>query len=212
MGHCLFAEQPGGLTYDQSDFPAARALYEESLAIRRKLGDRWGIATSLNNLGLLAREQDDYPAARALSEESLAIQRELGDREGIALSLTNLGSVASAQGDDAAARTLFKQSLVIQHELGDRRRALLNRSKDSPTSRSPPPGLVGQPTFGGAAEQLRNVIGAPLPRSDCAPHERQVSAARVALGDDAAFDEAWREGRAMTPEQIFEYVLEERDS
>src|SRR5258705_202564 len=44
----------GVLSYHQGDYPAARALYEESLAIRRGLGDRFGIAGSLGNLGDLA--------------------------------------------------------------------------------------------------------------------------------------------------------------
>ncbi len=41
----------GNLAWNQCDHPAARALYEESLAIVRKLGHRQGIATMLNNLG-----------------------------------------------------------------------------------------------------------------------------------------------------------------
>ena len=44
----------GVLAYYQGDYPAARALHEESLAIRRELGDRSGIAGSLNNLGNVA--------------------------------------------------------------------------------------------------------------------------------------------------------------
>src|SRR5579871_6424352 len=65
------------------DYATARALYEESLAIRRELGDKNGIADSLSNLGEMAKEQGDYAAARALYEESLAIRRELGDKYGI---------------------------------------------------------------------------------------------------------------------------------
>ena len=44
----------GVLSYHQGDYPAARALYEESLAIGRELGDRSGIAGSLGNLGNVA--------------------------------------------------------------------------------------------------------------------------------------------------------------
>ena len=41
----------GALAYHQTDCLAARIFHEKSLAIRRHLGDRKGIAGSLNNLG-----------------------------------------------------------------------------------------------------------------------------------------------------------------
>jgi tetratricopeptide (TPR) repeat protein len=109
----------GVLAYTQGDFTAAHAFLQESLALRRELGDTWGIAASLNNLGLVAEEQGDYAAARALFEESLALERELGNTWGIAASLTNLGNVAYTQGDYTAARTLQEESLALKRELGD---------------------------------------------------------------------------------------------
>ena len=65
----------GVLAYHQGDYPAARALHEESLAIRRELGHRPGIGASLGNLGNVAFNQGDYPASTALQEQSLAIRR-----------------------------------------------------------------------------------------------------------------------------------------
>jgi|SRR5579871_57973 len=110
----------GNLAWRQGDFAAARALYEESLAIYRELGNKSGIAASLGNLGNVAKEQGDYAAARALYEESLAIRRELGDKLGIAISLLNLGNVAKDRGDYAAARALYEESLAIRREIGDK--------------------------------------------------------------------------------------------
>ncbi len=80
----------GVLAYRQGDYISARSLHEESLAIKRELGDKQGIASSLNNLGNVADDQGDYANARSLHEESLAIKRELGDKRGIASSLNNL--------------------------------------------------------------------------------------------------------------------------
>ena len=73
----------GIMAWQQADYSTARVL-QESLAIRRELGDRQGISGSLNNLGKIAYDQGDFPAARALLEESLAIKRELGEQRGIA--------------------------------------------------------------------------------------------------------------------------------
>jgi non-specific serine/threonine protein kinase len=110
----------GVMAAQQGDYAAARPLYEEGLAIRRQLGDRLGVASSLGYLANLAAEQGDFPRAQALHEESLAIRRELGDRFGIALSLGNLGLAALEQGDYATARSRGEESLALRRELGDR--------------------------------------------------------------------------------------------
>jgi predicted ATPase/class 3 adenylate cyclase/Tfp pilus assembly protein PilF len=110
----------GALAFFQGDFSAARARYEESLAIRRELGDRSGIAGSLNNLGSVDQNLGDFGSARALYEESLAICRELGDRWGVYAALNNLGATSYGEGDFPAARARFEESLTIVRELGDR--------------------------------------------------------------------------------------------
>ena len=110
----------GVLAYFQSDYSAARAAYEESLAIQRHLDDRRGISFSLGNLGLVACDQRDYVSARALHTESLAIQRELGDRKGVANSLNNLANVAFELGEPDRAKILYEESLAITRDLADR--------------------------------------------------------------------------------------------
>jgi non-specific serine/threonine protein kinase len=196
----------GNVASGQGDYPAARTLYEESLAIRRELGDPSGIANSLGNLGNVALYQGDYPAARALDEESLAIRRELGDRFGIAVSLSNLGQVAYEQGDYPAARALDEESLAIRRELGDRigifyvlegLAAVVASLRDS----------LRAARIWGAAERLRAEIGTPRPQNEMPGYDRYVAAARIASGDDAAFDSAWQEGRCLTLDQAIDLAL-----
>jgi predicted ATPase/DNA-binding SARP family transcriptional activator len=110
----------GVLAWRQGDWTSARSLHQESLEIRRELGDRQGFAISLGNLGNVAYDQGDYATARSLQEESLEMRRELGDRPGIAQSLGNLGNVAYEQGDYDSARSLQEESLEMRRELGDR--------------------------------------------------------------------------------------------
>jgi predicted ATPase/class 3 adenylate cyclase/DNA-binding winged helix-turn-helix (wHTH) protein len=110
----------GHLADNLSDYAAAHAFFEESLAIRRALGDAGGIAAALNDLGWVAFHRNDYTAARMWSEESLAIWRELGDNKGIATSLNNLGFVAYVQGEYTATYTLFQESLALRRALGDK--------------------------------------------------------------------------------------------
>jgi len=106
---------------DQGDPSAASVYAEEELAIRRELGDRRGIANSLNSKANVAFLQGDYATELAIRQEGLAIFRELGDRWGIAVSLGNLGFAANTHGDYASARAMLEESLAIRRELGVRR-------------------------------------------------------------------------------------------
>jgi predicted ATPase/class 3 adenylate cyclase len=112
----------GRLAEDQADYPAAGALYDEALAIRRELGDRRGVAETLNNVGLLVHRRGDYETEQRLHEEALAIRRELGDTWGIAASLGNLGGVAFRRCDYPRARALFEQALATWRQRGDQER------------------------------------------------------------------------------------------
>ena len=110
----------GMLATIQGDYPAARAYHEESLAIKREIGDRQGIAGSLNNLGIIAEHLGDYASARSYFEEALVINQEMGNRIWEAINLGNLGSVVLGQGDYEAAKALCEESLAIKREIGDR--------------------------------------------------------------------------------------------
>ena len=53
----------GVLASEQGDFAAADALMMESLEIARKLGDKQGVAVSLNARAILARDQGNVAKA-----------------------------------------------------------------------------------------------------------------------------------------------------
>ena len=109
----------GNVAWPQGDYAAAHTYYQDSLAIRKKLGDHSGIATCLNNLGSLAHWQGDYAAARKYYQDSLAIRKELGDRSGIASTLNNLGAVAEYEGsgDLGAAEKYFGEARQLAASL-----------------------------------------------------------------------------------------------
>ena len=192
----------GLVALDQGDLDSARSLHEESLAIARELGNRNGVARSLGNLGMVASEQHDFAAARALFEECRALMRELGDREGTAISLHSLGGVAYEQGDYDAACAHYRESLAILRELGHRGRIAYSLEELAAVFAA-----LGRVRHAarlcGAAQRLREEVGAPAPSEDSAFAAR-IAAARKALGDDADFDRAWQEGRGLTLEQALE--------
>jgi DNA-binding NarL/FixJ family response regulator len=63
----------------------------------------------------------------------------------------------------------------------------------------------------GAAEALREAVGAFVLPLYSAEYDRGLAAARAEL-DEEAFRAAWLEGRAMTPEQAIEYALETEEA
>lgn len=109
----------GDLAYSQGDDAAAETMHSEALSIWRELGDRRGVAATLETLGALAYGRGECERAVGFLEESLLVKRERQDRWGIASTLHHLGEVALIQGHHSSARTRFEGSLLEWVELGD---------------------------------------------------------------------------------------------
>ncbi len=104
-------------TDNQSNYAEALDYYEQSLAIRREVGDRAGEGTTLNNIGAVYRNQSNYAEALDYYEQSLAIRREVGDRSGEETVLYFIGEVYRAEGDYDEALNYYEQSLEIVQQL-----------------------------------------------------------------------------------------------
>jgi predicted ATPase/transcriptional regulator with XRE-family HTH domain len=112
----------GHFAANQSDYVAARARLEESVALWRALGDKRGLALALtyvNGLGWVTLQEGRVAAARALFAEGVALWRALGDRWGLAWALWSL-SAAVRRDDPAAARPIAEESVALFREVGDR--------------------------------------------------------------------------------------------
>ncbi len=110
----------GDLALDQGDYGRAQALCEESLALYRGLGDKLGMALSLNVLAILTRNRGDHARASTLLEESLTLCRALGYRWALAETLNVLGLTVRRQGDYERAKALFEESLTLWRQTGDK--------------------------------------------------------------------------------------------
>src|ERR1700694_1499280 len=114
----LFAA--GVLAGEQGNYDSAAVAISESQDIAHELGDKTGIAVSLNALAVFARDRGDVATAHILFEASLGLWRELGDQKAVARALSNLANVVKLQGDYARARSLYAECLSIFQGLGDR--------------------------------------------------------------------------------------------
>ncbi|HEX9373589.1 MAG TPA: tetratricopeptide repeat protein, partial [Roseiflexaceae bacterium] len=201
----------GVVAYWQGDYASAAALAEQSLGFYRELGDKMGVAYTLETLGMALLKQGDHAPAMRLLEESLRILRELGDQIGIALLLTDMGLAAWAQGDSACAAHLHREGLMVSWTIGDKRRMAFCLEGLATALATQQPARAAR--LYGAAEGLREAIGAPLPPAERADYERDVAAARTgdagSLGRQGAFAAAWADGRKLPLEQAVTYALSE---
>ncbi len=97
----------------------SRKALEESLAIRREIGDFAEVAGTLNLLGFVAQRTGDYETAETYHAESLVESRKVGDRWEIGSALNNLGVIARHRGNYTEAVRCFEECLAMFREIGD---------------------------------------------------------------------------------------------
>ena len=107
----------------RGDYTHAEELYQQSLAIaRRLLGDEaYGLGPTLQNLGVLARERKDYVTAEAYYTRVLSIrERAVGpDHPDVAQILNNMAIIHRAKGDIAKSLDMHLRALDIwEHAAG----------------------------------------------------------------------------------------------
>jgi predicted ATPase len=197
----------GRIALNTSEYPTLERLCEESLALCRRVGERWREAEALLLRALGYARRGEETRGRVICEASLAICRELGEGGGTSILLLSLGCFAWRQGDTAGAHQYFVESLAV--------------SQQSAIPVMIAPCLIwlgiilvaqGQPIHAarlwGAAERVGEPLGVsgqdlfdlPLHREiDPAArtyYEQAQTASRAHLGE-TAFAAAWAEGRSL---------------
>ncbi len=197
----------GLLALHGGDHELARKLGQEAEALRQELADRQVIGFLLIFLGMIALDEGDHDRAVALLEESLALNQDLGDVRGVAMCLTFLGTTVLERGDPERAASLFEEDMRILRGLRDKTGTAYGLRGLAGVA-----ALRGEPTraarLWGADEALREAAGlvlSPFERSH-PDYEGYQAAARSRL-DEAAWESAWSEGRAMTQDEAIEYAL-----
>jgi len=184
----------------EGDDGRARALLEESLTAFRELADTGGIGLSLVDLGFVALSQGDFASAQTLVAESLAVFKEVGDRRNTCKALYALGDLARARRDYRGAADCYEEGLSISVEVGDpwfSARCLEGMAALAVAT--------GEPAWAarlfGAAEALREAIGAAIPEYFRRGLESAAAEARARLGEKA-FEAELREGLRLSAEQV----------
>ena len=108
----------GDVAREQGETETARSLYSRSLSEFRALGDPWGIAGTLADLGNLALDNKDYAVARDKYGESLRIFRELGSKRGVARVLECFAYAAASEGHPERSLRLAGAAAALRQSVG----------------------------------------------------------------------------------------------
>jgi tetratricopeptide (TPR) repeat protein len=100
-------------------YERAIAFFQQSLDIKKEIGDIQGESISLIGLGNAYNSLGQYERAIAFHQQSLDIFKEIGDIRGESISLNGLGNAYNSLGQYERAIAFFQQSLDIFKEIGD---------------------------------------------------------------------------------------------
>ena len=198
----------GQVELSQSNYERASRLFEEALTVLGEVGGKDQTAVALYRLGIVARCRNDYDGALAFEQRCLGLARELGDKHIQAYSLCELGVTLQLTGDWSQATSVLKESLALLLLVEDRwcmtkcfeALAAVAVERDH---------LPRAAELLGAAQALREEIGAPVEPYERAGLEGQLSAVRAGLGASTA-EELLKDGRAMPLNETIASVLQEQ--
>jgi ATP/maltotriose-dependent transcriptional regulator MalT len=189
------------------DLERAKMLLDESAPLIKEVGSKWALALYCYTSGIVAHEQGNSNLAEEHLEESLSLYRGLENKWGRAYVLNFCGHVKLEKNDMDCALACYKESLHLSKETGNKlgmANALLGFGRLSHT--------VGNQhraaRLFAAAETLHLATSAPIPAFVRTRFDREVSAARAALGEEV-FTVEYEAGKKMAVEQAIEYVLKD---
>ena len=187
------------------------ALLQEAVDLFLELGEEFLASVTLSFSAVGCFGQGDYERAKRLAEQGLKLAQEVGVAEGICVACHAGVMVAQAEGDYERAKELLQEGLELAAEAGNETNVAycLQGLAASAASESR---QARAARLWGAAEALLEKIEAAayIYAPDRSVYEYQVSAARAQL-DEEAWEAAWAEGRAMSPEEAIEYALSKEE-
>jgi predicted ATPase/class 3 adenylate cyclase/Tfp pilus assembly protein PilF len=190
----------------RGDLERATELYEESMSLYRERGDRDGLGRCLNNLGLVAYFQGDLVRAEKLIEEAVALFKEFGAASAT-LSPGNLGWLALLRNDLGKAGAIFRESLASSWDLG--LNPLVQNALEGLACLAGAQAEAKRAArLWGAAQALHEDKVIPRDPDFLAEADARISVVRSGVGEEA-WEEAWREGRAMPLNEAVDYAMED---
>ncbi|MEO8288697.1 MAG: LuxR C-terminal-related transcriptional regulator [Chloroflexota bacterium] len=189
----------GNTLLAQGDETKARSLIEKLITGSDAGRSFWMAGWVLCTYGEIALQQGDTMRARFLLEQALEQSQRMGNQHGMTRAYSLLAQAALASHDCEEARSLALQSLKIAGPSCDREAVVtcLEGMADIAVRH-------GQATWAirlwGAAARQREAGCIQAPTATPANRKAHIEAALKITGSEQ-FNEAWKEGRSLTPEE-----------
>ena len=106
------------IAVSSGDNDRAQPLYDESIEVCRRAGEKWGLGILLSVAAGLRIVRQDFVGARAQASEAMALCQELDDPRGIAWSLDVFAGLLAAGGDADRAARLWGASDALLERVG----------------------------------------------------------------------------------------------
>ncbi len=110
----------GNIYADPGNYVEALNFFAKALAIRQEIKDKLGIASSLNNMGLISWKKGLYVKALDFYFKALPIAEEMKRKPLMASLYNNIGIIYKAQDDLEKGLDYYKKALKIREELNDK--------------------------------------------------------------------------------------------
>jgi tetratricopeptide (TPR) repeat protein len=110
-----YAQASRGMPYyEQGCYARALEHFYRANELFTAVGDRRGMAMSMNNIGVVYRAMGEAAAAIPFFEDALRIYRNLGDPEDVRQTLSNLAAAQVDSGDYGSAGKTIDEALQIR--------------------------------------------------------------------------------------------------
>ena len=186
----------------------AATSYQESLALFRELEAKWNSAMVLGNLAHVVRRQGIYDEAEILCSQSLKLGLDI-DSAGILLMTTQTcqADIARCQGNYKRAHELYKSTLQVSYKIGyDYFIGLDLMGLACLTSQTNQPERSAS-LLGALDALIEKGDGALILPVDKPEYNQALAVVSGAL-DEATFNKAWAEGRALTGDDLIDWLEE----
>ena len=108
-------------------YPKALEFYQQALEIRKQVGNRFDVGSTLSNIGVVYRYLAEYPRALEFYQQALEIFREKSIREAFPKesraeegnTLSGIGAAYAEMGNYPKALEILQQALEIRKQIGD---------------------------------------------------------------------------------------------
>jgi len=186
--------------------PVPPGIRQETLRLARASGNPVVIGMTTQNVARVAASSGDWDEAYAGFEESATLFQQMRARNLYNASRSEIGHLLRRQGRYQEAAAVYAETVRVWQELGQRP-AMAHELECLAFIATASDQRERGATLFGAAEALREALGAPMTAYERREYDQAVTQLR-AQTEPAVVDAAWARVRALTLEAAVAYALQ----